>query len=75
MKSAGICVELLVVIATCANAAEQTPIESADRLFKIVFCSTGEQYARIALTVPRLFGNSPVSRIALLSIGLTMRAG
>jgi hypothetical protein len=35
MKSAGICVALLVVLAPCANAAEQTPIESADRLFQM----------------------------------------
>ena len=50
MKSAGICVALLVVLAPCANAAEQTPIaSSADRLFQMgEFAQAGEQYARIA---------------------------
>jgi tetratricopeptide (TPR) repeat protein len=69
MKSAGICVALLVVLAPCANAAEQTPIESADRLFQMgEFAQTGEQYARIAADHPDDYSAIlKLGRIALLS--------
>jgi hypothetical protein len=69
MKSAGICLALLVVFAPCAKAAEQTPIESADRLFQSgEFAQAGEQYARIVADHPD--GYSAIlqlGRIALLS--------
>jgi hypothetical protein len=69
MKSAGICVALLVVLAPCANAAEQTPIESADRLFQMgEFAQAGEQYARIAADHPDDYSAIlKLGRIALLS--------
>ena len=69
MKSAGICVALLVVLAPCANAAEQTPIESADRLFQMgEFAQAGEQYARIAADRPDDYSAIlQLGRIALLS--------
>jgi Aspartyl protease len=69
MKSAGICVALLVVLAPCANAAEQTPIESADRLFQMgEFAQAGEQYARIAADHPDDYSAIlKFGRIALLS--------
>jgi tetratricopeptide (TPR) repeat protein len=69
MKSAGICVALLVVLAPCANAAEQTPIESADRLFQMgEFAQAGEQYARIAADRPHDYSAIlQLGRIALLS--------
>ena len=69
MKSAGICVALLVVLAPCANAAEQTPIESADRLFQMgEFAQAGEQYARIAADHPDDYSAIlQLGRIALLS--------
>jgi hypothetical protein len=53
MKSAGICLALLVTLAPCAKAAEQKPIDSADRLFRSgEFAQAGEQYARIAADHP-----------------------
>ena len=69
MKSAGICVALLVVLAPCANAAEQTPIESADRLFQMgEFAQADEQYARIAADHPDDYSAIlQLGRIALLS--------
>ena len=69
MKSAGICVALLVVLAPCANAAEQTPIESADRLFQMgEFAKADEQYARIAADHPDDYSAIlQLGRIALLS--------
>jgi tetratricopeptide (TPR) repeat protein len=69
MKSAGICLALLVVFAPCAKAAEQTPIESADRLFQSgEFAQAGEQYARIAADHPDDYsGILQLGRIALLS--------
>jgi Flp pilus assembly protein TadD len=69
MKSAGICVALLVVLAPCANAAEQKPIESADRLFQMgEFAQAGEQYARIAADRPHDYSAIlQLGRIALLS--------
>ena len=69
MKSAGICVALLVVLAPCANAAVQTPIESADRLFQMgEFAQAGEQYARIAADRPHDYSAIlQLGRIALLS--------
>ena len=69
MKSAGICVALLVVLAPCANAAEQKPIESADRLFQMgEFAQAGEQYARIAADHPDDYSAIlQLGRIALLS--------
>jgi hypothetical protein len=74
MKSAGICLALLVVFAPCAKAAEQTPIESADRLFQSgEFAQAGEQYARIAADHPddfRQFSSWAGSRYC--PIGLAM---
>jgi tetratricopeptide (TPR) repeat protein len=69
MKSAGICLALLVVFAPCAKAAEQTPIESADRLFQSgEFAQAGEQYARIAADHPDDYSAIlQLGRIALLS--------
>ena len=69
MKSAGICVALLVVLAPCANAAEQKPIESADRLFQMgEFAQADEQYARIAADHPDDYSAIlQLGRIALLS--------
>ena len=69
MKSAGICLALLVVFAPCAKAAEQTPIEPADRLFQSgEFAQAGEQYARIAADHPDDYsGILQLGRIALLS--------
>ena len=69
MKSAGICLALLVVFAPCAKAAEQTPIESADRLFQSgEFAQAGEQYARIAADHPDDYSAIlQLGRIAVLS--------
>ena len=69
MKSAGICLALLVVFAPCATAAEQTPIEPADRLFQSgEFAQAGEQYARIAADHPDDYSAIlQLGRIALLS--------
>ena len=69
MKSAGICLALLVVFAPCAKAAEPTPIESADRLFQSgEFAQAGEQYARIAADHPDDYSAIlQLGRIALLS--------
>ena len=69
MKSAGICVALLVVLAPCANAAEQKPIESAARLFQMgEFAQADEQYARIAADHPDDYSAIlQLGRIALLS--------
>ena len=69
MKSAGICVALLVVLAPCAKAAEQKPIESADRLFQMgEFAKADEQYARIAADHPDDYSAIvQLGRIALLS--------
>jgi hypothetical protein len=59
MRSAGVCLALLVMIAPCpclGQAAEQKPsaIDSADRLFQIgEFAQAGEQYARIAADAQR----------------------
>ena len=77
MKSAGICLALLVVFAPCAKAVEQKPIESADRLFQMgEFAQADEQYARIATDHPDDYSAIlQLGRIALLS-NLTMpRAG
>ena len=75
MKSAGICLALLVMLAPCAisgqAAAEQkpSPIDSADRLFQIgEFAQAGEQYARIAADHPDdYWATLQLGRIALLS--------
>jgi tetratricopeptide (TPR) repeat protein len=69
MKSAGICLALLVVLAPCAKAAEQTPIESADRFFQSgEFAQAREQYARIAADHPDDYSAIlQLGRIALLS--------
>ena len=69
MKSAGICLAFLVVFAPCAKAAEQTPIEPADRLFQSgEFAQAGEQYARIAADHPDDYSAIlQLGRIALLS--------
>ena len=69
MKSAGICLALLVVLALDAKAAEQTPIEFADRLFQSgEFAQAGEQYARIAADHPDDYSAIlQLGRIALLS--------
>jgi hypothetical protein len=75
MKSAGICLTLLVMSASWAfsirAAAEQnpSPIDSADRLFQIgEFAQAGEQYARIAADHPDDYlATLQLGRIALLS--------
>jgi tetratricopeptide (TPR) repeat protein len=74
MKSAAICLALLVVLAPCAclgQGAEQkpSPIESADRLFRTgEFAQAGEQYARIAADHPDNYSAIlQLGRIALLS--------
>ena len=69
MKSAGIYLALLVVLAPYAKAAEQMPIELADRLFQMgEFAQAGEQYARIAADHPDDYSAVlQLGRIALLS--------
>ena len=74
MKSAGIGLALLAVLAPCAclgQGAEQTPspIASADRLFQSgEFAQAGEQYARIAADQPSDYAAIlQLGRIALLS--------
>src|SRR6195256_5721601 len=74
MRSAGVCLALLVMIAPCpclGQAAEQkpSPIDSADRLFQIgEFAQAGEQYARIAADAPDNYSAIlQLGRIALLS--------
>jgi tetratricopeptide (TPR) repeat protein len=74
MRSAGVCLALLVMIAPCpclGQAAEQKPsaIDSADRLFQIgEFAQAGEQYARIAADAPDNYSAIlQLGRIALLS--------
>ena len=74
MKSAGICLALLVVFAPCAclaQGAEQkpSPIDAADRLFQTgEFAQAGEQYARIAADHPDNYSAIlQLGRIALLS--------
>ena len=74
MKSAGICLALLVVLAPCAcpgQGAEQkpSPIDSADQLFRAgEFARAGEQYARIAADRPGDYSAIlQLGRIALLS--------
>ena len=75
MRSAGVCLALLVMIAPCAclgqAAAVQKPsaTESADRLFQMgEFAQAGEQYARIAADAPDNYAAIlKLGRIALLS--------
>jgi cytochrome c-type biogenesis protein CcmH/NrfG len=75
MKSARICLALLVMLAPCAfsgqAAAEQkpSPIASADRLFQTgEFAQAGELYARIAADHPDDYSAIlQLGRIALLS--------
>src|SRR5437867_1935321 len=74
MKSAGICLALRVMLASCAfsgQAAElkSSTIDSADRLFQIgEFAQAGEQYARIAADHPDDYSAIlQLGRIALLS--------
>jgi hypothetical protein len=74
MRSAGVCLALLVMIAPCpclGQAAEQKPsaIDSADRLFQSgEFAQAGEQYARIAAAAPDDYpAILQLGRIALLS--------
>src|SRR5262245_36948757 len=74
MRSAGICLALLVVLAPCAclgQAAEQKPsaMASADRLFQSgEFAQAGEQYARIAADRPDDYSAIlQLGRVALLS--------
>jgi hypothetical protein len=74
MKSAGLCFALLVTLAPCAvpgqaTAAEQKPIDSADRLFRIgKFAEAGEQYAKIVADHPDDYpATLQLGRIALLS--------
>jgi hypothetical protein len=75
MKSARICLALLLMLPLCAfsgqAAAEQkpSPIDSADRLFQIgEFAQAGEQYARIAADHPDGYSATlQLGRIALLS--------
>ena len=74
MKSAGIGLALLVVLAPCAclgQGAEQkpSPIASADRLFQSgEFAQAAEQYARIAADQPGDYSAIlQLGRIALLS--------
>jgi hypothetical protein len=53
LKSTGICLALLIVLAPCVKAVEQKHIDSADRLFQSgEFANAGEQYARIAADHP-----------------------
>jgi hypothetical protein len=75
MKSAGICLAILVMLAPCAfrgpAAAEQKPssIDSADRLFQNgEFAEAGEQYAGIAADHPDDYSATlQLGRIALLA--------
>jgi predicted Zn-dependent protease len=75
MKSTRICLALLMVLAPCAvsgqAAAEPkpSPIDSADRLFKVgEFAQAGELYARIAADHPDDYSAIlQLGRIALLS--------
>src|SRR6476646_11235873 len=74
MKSAGICLALLVVLAPCACLGQgverkPSPIDAADRLFQSgEFAQAGEQYARIAADHPDDYsGILQLGRIALLS--------
>ena len=75
MKSAGVCFALLVTLPLCVisgpAAAEQkpSPIDSADRLFRIgEFAQAGEQYAKIAADRPDDYSATlQLGRIALLS--------
>src|SRR5262245_65900789 len=74
MKSAGICLALLVMLAPCAclgQAAERrpTPINAADRLFRAgEFAQAREQWARIAADRPDDYSAIlQLGRIALLS--------
>jgi hypothetical protein len=74
MKSAGICLALLVVLAPCAclaQGAEQkpSPIDDANRLFQTgEFAQAGERYARIAADQPENYSAIlQLGRIALLS--------
>jgi predicted aspartyl protease len=74
MKSAGICLALLVMLAPSAfsgqaAAAEKPSIESADRLFQMgEFAEAGEQYARVAADHPDDYSATvQLGRIALLS--------
>jgi hypothetical protein len=74
MKSAGICLALLVVFAPCACLAQgaqqkPSPIDAADRLFQTgEFAQAGEQYARIAADHPDNYSAIlQLGRIALLS--------
>jgi len=69
MKSAGICVALVIVLAPCTKAAEQKPIDAADRLFQRgEFAQAGERYARIAADHPDDYSAIlQLGRIALLS--------
>jgi predicted Zn-dependent protease len=74
MKSAGICLALLVMLAPSAclgQAAERkpSPIDSADRLFQAgEFAAAREQYARIAADHPDDYpAIVQLGRIALLS--------
>jgi hypothetical protein len=69
LKSTGICLALLIVLAPCVKAVEQKPIDSADRLFQSgEFANAGEQYARIAADHPDDYSAIlQLGRIALLS--------
>src|SRR6478735_1272572 len=74
MKSAGICLALLVVLAPCACLGQgverkPSPIDAADRLFQTgEFAQAGEQYARIAAARPDDYAAIlHLGRIALLS--------
>jgi Tfp pilus assembly protein PilF len=74
MKSVGLCFALLVMLAPCAisgqaKAAEQKPIDSADRLFRIgKFAEAGEQYTKIVADHPDDYSATlQLGRIALLS--------
>src|SRR5262245_8434023 len=74
MKSAGICLALLVMLVPCAclgQAAEQrpSPIDAADGLFRAgEFAQAREQYARIAAGRPDDYSAIlQLGRIALLS--------
>jgi Aspartyl protease/Tetratricopeptide repeat len=69
LKSAAICLALLIVLSPCAKAVEQKPIDSADRLFQSgEFANAGEQYARIAADHPDDYSAIlQLGRIALLS--------
>src|SRR5882757_9431246 len=77
MRSAAVCLALLVMIAPCPSAvrealgqaAEQKPIQSANRLFQTgEFAKAGEQYARIVADAPDDYpAILQLGRIALLS--------